>query len=48
MALPPEDIADIVFWPATVLAGINVNAIEIMPVTQAFRPLPLHRKTSAS
>ncbi len=43
-ALTPEDIAEAVHWVATLPARVNINAIEMMPVTQAFGPLPVHRE----
>jgi 3-hydroxy acid dehydrogenase / malonic semialdehyde reductase len=42
-ALTPEDVADAVFWAATRPARVNINVIELMPVTQAFGPLVVHR-----
>jgi 3-hydroxy acid dehydrogenase / malonic semialdehyde reductase len=42
-ALTPDDIAESVFWAATQPARVNVNYIELMPVTQSFGPLPVHR-----
>ena len=42
-ALTPEDIAETVFWLANLPARVNVNAIELMPVTQAFAALAIHR-----
>lgn len=42
-ALTPEDIAETVHWIASLPPRVNVNAIELMPVTQAFGPLPVHR-----
>jgi 3-hydroxy acid dehydrogenase / malonic semialdehyde reductase len=39
----PEDIAEAVHWVATLPARVNINSIEMMPVTQAFGPLPVHR-----
>ncbi len=42
-ALTPEDIAETVHWVATLPARVNINAIEMMPVTQAFGPLAVHR-----
>ena len=44
--LTPEDIADAVHWVATRPAHVNVNSIEIMPVSQAFGPLLVHRDKS--
>lgn len=45
-ALTPEDVAEAVHWAATLPPRVNVNAIELMPVTQAFGPLPVHRTVS--
>ncbi len=46
-ALTPEDIAETVYWVATLPPRVNINAIEMMPVTQAFGPLPVHRYPSS-
>lgn len=37
--LTADDIAESVFWIATLPAHMNVNRIELMPVTQSFNPL---------
>lgn len=42
-ALTPEDIADAVHWVASRPARVNVNALQVMPVTQAFGPLRIHK-----
>lgn len=42
--LTPEDIADAVHWVATRPPHVNVNAIQIMPVSQAYGPLPVKRE----
>jgi 3-hydroxy acid dehydrogenase / malonic semialdehyde reductase len=42
--LTAEDVAETVFWVATLPARFNVNAIEIMPVTQSFAGLSVSRK----
>jgi 3-hydroxy acid dehydrogenase / malonic semialdehyde reductase len=41
--LLPEDIAEIVFFVATLPPHVNVNALEVMPVQQAWGPLVVHR-----
>ena len=46
-ALTPDDIAEAVHWVATLPARVNINAIEMMPVTQAFAPLAVHREPKA-
>lgn len=42
--LTPEDVADAIHWIVTRPSHVNVNRIELMPVQQAFGPLPVHRK----
>lgn len=41
--LTPDDIAETVYWVTSLPARINVNAIEVMPVSQAFARLAVHR-----
>ena len=41
--LTPTDIADIVQWVVSLPAHVNVNVISVMPVTQGFGALPIHR-----
>ncbi|MCA3183102.1 MULTISPECIES: bifunctional NADP-dependent 3-hydroxy acid dehydrogenase/3-hydroxypropionate dehydrogenase YdfG [unclassified Cupriavidus] len=43
-ALTPDDIADTVFWAATLPARVNINYVEVMPVTQSFSALSIHRE----
>jgi 3-hydroxy acid dehydrogenase/malonic semialdehyde reductase len=38
-ALTPEDVAETVHWVTSLPARVNINAIEMMPVVQAFGPL---------
>ena len=42
-ALTPDDIADAVHWVATRPARMNVNTLQVMPVSQSFGPLRIHR-----
>ena len=42
-ALTPEDVAETVYWVATLPSRVNINTIELMPVTQSFGPLAIHR-----
>jgi 3-hydroxy acid dehydrogenase/malonic semialdehyde reductase len=42
--LLPEDVAETVHWVATLPARVNINAIELMPVGQAFAGLAVSRK----
>jgi NADP-dependent 3-hydroxy acid dehydrogenase YdfG len=41
--LRAEDIADIVYWTATRPAHVNINTLEVMPVSQAFGPFAISR-----
>jgi 3-hydroxy acid dehydrogenase/malonic semialdehyde reductase len=43
--LTAEDIAEAVFWVATLPAHVNVNTMELMPVCQSFGPLAVKRET---
>jgi len=43
-ALRPEDIAESVFWIVNRPAHVNINAIEIMSVDQAWGPFAIDRK----
>jgi 3-hydroxy acid dehydrogenase / malonic semialdehyde reductase len=42
--LTSEDVADCVHWAVTRPAHVNINSIQMMPVTQAPSRLALHRK----
>jgi 3-hydroxy acid dehydrogenase/malonic semialdehyde reductase len=42
-ALKPDDIAETVLWVAGLPAHVNINSIEMMPVSQSFSALPVHR-----
>lgn len=42
--LTPDDIAEAVFWSATLPPHVNINAIELMPVSQSFGALAIHRR----
>lgn len=41
--IQPDDIADTVFWIASLPAHLNVNQLEIMPVSQSWAPFSIHR-----
>ncbi|MBP6345138.1 MAG: bifunctional NADP-dependent 3-hydroxy acid dehydrogenase/3-hydroxypropionate dehydrogenase YdfG [Neisseriaceae bacterium] len=43
-ALSPEDVAESVFWVATLPAHVNINSMEMMPVCQSFAGLSVTRK----
>jgi 3-hydroxy acid dehydrogenase/malonic semialdehyde reductase len=43
-ALTPDDVADSIHWVATRPAHVNINVVQLMPVTQAFAPLAVKRK----
>ncbi len=44
--LMPDDIADAVYWAASRPAHVNINSIQMMPVSQTFGPLPVKRTTA--
>jgi 3-hydroxy acid dehydrogenase/malonic semialdehyde reductase len=46
--LTADDVADTIHWVATRPAHFNVNTIQIMPVGQAFGPLPVSREKQQS
>ena len=41
--LRTEDIADVAYWAATRPAHVNINTLEVMPVSQAFAPFAISR-----
>ena len=43
-ALTPEDIAEAVHWVATLPPRVNINILEMMPVSQSFGALPIARR----
>ena len=43
-ALSAEDIAEAIFWAATLPSHVNINVMELMPVQQAFSPLAINRQ----
>lgn len=43
-ALQPQDIAETIFWVATQPAHVNINSLELMPVSQSFAGFQVHRE----
>jgi 3-hydroxy acid dehydrogenase / malonic semialdehyde reductase len=43
-ALTPEDVAEAIYWAATRPAHVNINSMQLMPVSQSFGPLPVKRQ----
>ena len=41
--LTSEDVAEAVYWAASLPAHVNINRIEMMPVCQASAPFAIHR-----
>lgn len=41
--LSADDIAETVYWSATLPAHMNINVLEVMPVQQSFNPFKIHR-----
>jgi NADP-dependent 3-hydroxy acid dehydrogenase YdfG len=42
--LTADDIAECIHWVAALPANVNINALEVMPVDQAFSPFAVHRE----
>ena len=42
--LSTSDIAETLHWIASLPAHMNINTIELMPVSQAFSPFTIHRQ----
>ena len=42
-----EDIAETLWWVANLPAHLNVNRIEVMPVSQSFAGFQVHREPAA-
>jgi 3-hydroxy acid dehydrogenase/malonic semialdehyde reductase len=42
--LSPQDVAEVILWTVSLPAHINVNALELMPVQQAFSNFTVSRK----
>ena len=41
--LSADDIAEAVYWSATLPAHMNINVLEVMPVQQTFNAMNIHR-----
>ena len=42
--LTPDDIANIIYWVASLPTHVNINSIEVMPTCQTWGPFAIHRK----
>ena len=45
--ITPQDIADIVYWTATLPPHLNLNRLELMPVSQSWGTFQVARDASA-
>ena len=43
--LSGADVAEAILWCVTLPAHVNVNAVELMPIQQAFSPFTIARKS---
>lgn len=43
IALSADDVAEAIYWSATLPSHMNINVLELMPVQQAFNPFNVHR-----
>lgn len=41
--LTPENIAELIYFTATLPAHVNINTLEVMPIDQAFSSLTIHK-----
>ncbi|OZA14109.1 MAG: NADP-dependent 3-hydroxy acid dehydrogenase [Polynucleobacter sp. 24-46-87] len=44
-ALSSDDIAETIYWSATLPSHVNINILEVMPVQQSFAGTVVHRNT---
>ena len=44
MPLMPEDIAETIHWVASLPSHVNINSLEVMPVSQSWAPFQIHRE----
>jgi 3-hydroxy acid dehydrogenase/malonic semialdehyde reductase len=42
-ALSADDVAETIYWSATLPSHMNINVLEVMPVQQAFNGFNVHR-----
>lgn len=42
-ALSADDVAETIYWAATLPSHMNINVLEVMPVQQAFNAFNIHR-----
>jgi 3-hydroxy acid dehydrogenase/malonic semialdehyde reductase len=42
-SISADDVAESVYWVASLPAHVNINTLEMMPVAQSFGPLPVYR-----
>ena len=42
-ALSSDDVAEAIYWAATLPSHMNINVLEVMPVQQAFNAFSIHR-----
>ncbi len=42
-ALSADDVAETIYWSATLPSHVNINLVEIVPVQQAFNAFSVHR-----
>jgi 3-hydroxy acid dehydrogenase/malonic semialdehyde reductase len=44
-AMTADDIAEAIYWSATLPPRVNINRLELMPVQQTFSALKIHRES---
>jgi 3-hydroxy acid dehydrogenase/malonic semialdehyde reductase len=43
-ALSADDVAETIYWSATLPSHMNINVLEVMPIQQSFNPFKIHRE----
>jgi 3-hydroxy acid dehydrogenase/malonic semialdehyde reductase len=46
--LSADDVAEAIFWVSTLPEHVNINRIELMPISQSFGGFPIHRTNTHS
>jgi 3-hydroxy acid dehydrogenase/malonic semialdehyde reductase len=42
-ALSADDVAETIYWSATLPSHVNINILEVMPTQQTFNSFSIHR-----
>jgi len=42
-AMSADDVAETIYWSATLPSHMNINVLEVMPIQQSFNAFNVHR-----